>query len=78
LNWTAATDNIVVTAYLVERCAGTGCVDFTGIATATGTSYQDTGSLAPATSYTYRVRASDVAGLLSAYSNSSTLVYGGS
>jgi len=57
-----------VTGYRVERCAGAGCGSFAQIATPTGTSYSDAG-LTPATSYSYRVRAADAAGNLSAYSN---------
>ena len=72
------TDNIGVAGYPVERCVGAGCVDFVEIATVTGTSYLDSAPLATAQTYTYRVRASDVAGLLSSYSNTSTLILGGS
>jgi fibronectin type 3 domain-containing protein len=67
LGWTAASDNVAVTGYLVERCAGSGCSTFAQIATPTGTTYTDTG-LAIAT-YSYRVRATDAAGNLGPYSN---------
>ena len=69
LGWTGSTDNIGVTGYLIERCAGAGCADFVQVASvgAGVTSYCDVG-LAAATSYTYRVRATDVATLMSAYS----------
>jgi hypothetical protein len=68
LSWTGSTDNIGVSGYLVERCAGTGCPNFIQVANVPGgTSYSDTG-LAPSTTYTYRVRATDVATLTSAYS----------
>ncbi len=67
LSWTASTDNIAVTGYLVERCQGTGCLNFTQIATTTTTAYSDSGL--GAGSYSYRVRATDAAGNLSAYSN---------
>jgi chitodextrinase len=66
--WTAATDNVGVTGYLIERCPGVACTVFAQIATVTGTTYNDTG-LAPNTSYSYRVRATDAAGNLSPYSN---------
>jgi RHS repeat-associated protein len=68
LSWAASSDNVGVTGYRVERCAGAGCSGFAQIATPTGTSFSDTG-LTPATSYSYRVRAADAAGNLSAYSN---------
>ena len=68
LSWSGATDNVAVTGYRVERCQGAGCTTFTQIATPTGTTFGDTG-LAPATPYSYRVRAVDAAGLLSPYSN---------
>ena len=68
LAWTAATDNMGVTGYLIERCQGAGCSSFAQVGTATGTSFNNTG-LAIATSYSYRVRATDAAGNLGAYSN---------
>jgi chitodextrinase len=71
LSWTASTDNVGVTNYLVERCAGTGCTNFAQIATSTATTYNNT-SLAASTPYGYRVRATDAAGNLSAYSNSAS------
>src|SRR4029434_6711233 len=64
LNWTAATDNVGVTGYRIERCQGAGCSNFAQIATTTGaTTFANTG-LAAATSYSYRVRATDAANLL--------------
>jgi chitodextrinase len=68
LSWTASSDNVGVTGYLVERCQGAGCTSFAQIATSTGTTYNDTG-LGANTSYSYRVRATDAAGNLSPYSN---------
>jgi hypothetical protein len=68
LAWTASTDDVAVTGYQIERCQGAGCTTFTQIATTTATSYGDTG-LASSTPYSYRVRATDAAGNLSAYSN---------
>src|SRR2546428_6968493 len=67
LAWTASTDDVGVTGYLVERCQGSGCTGFAQVATVAGTTYNDTG-LAAATSYSYRVRATDAAGNLSGYS----------
>jgi YD repeat-containing protein len=68
LNWTASTDNVGVTGYLVERCQGASCSTFAQIATPTTTTYSDT-ALAASTSYSYRVRATDAAGNLSSYSS---------
>ena len=72
LAWTASTDNVGVTGYLLERCLGSGCTSFSQIATPTGTTYSDTG-LTASTSYSYRVRATDTAGNLSNYSNTATV-----
>ena len=66
--WMAATDNVGVTGYLVERCQGAGCTAFAQVATVGSTSFNDTGLLAN-TSYSYRVRATDAAGNLGPYSN---------
>ena len=62
-----------MTGYRVERCQGAGCTNFAQIAapSGTGTTYSDTG-LSASTSYSYRVRATDAAGNLGAYSNTST------
>jgi fibronectin type 3 domain-containing protein len=72
LSWTASTDNVGVTGYLIERCQGTACT-FAQIATTSGTAttYNDTG-LAANTTYSYRVRATDAASNLSNYSNIAT------
>ena len=71
LSWTAATDNAAILQYRVERCQGAGCSNFAEIATATGTTYQDTGRT-PSTSYSYRVRAQDTSTNLGPYSNTAT------
>ena len=71
LSWNASTDNVGVTGYRIERCQGVGCTSFAQIGTATGTTFSNTG-LAAATSYTYRVRATDAAGNVSGYSNTAT------
>src|SRR5205807_1496960 len=71
LSWTAPTDTVGVTGYRVERCAGAGWASFAQVAALTGPppvpSAGDSG-LSPATSYSYRVRATDLAGNLSGYS----------
>ena len=66
LSWTASTDNVGVTGYLVER-QDPGTQSFVQVGTSTGTSYNDTG-LAAGSSYSYRVRATDLAQNLSEYS----------
>ncbi len=71
LSWTASTDNVGVTGYRVERCSGASCTTFAQIGTPTATTYNDTG-LAPSTSYSYRVRATDAAGNLSSYSSTAS------
>jgi len=71
LMWTAATDNVGVIGYLVERCQGAGCVNFAQIATVGETKFNDTG-LTTNTSYSYRVRATDAAGNLGPYSNTAS------
>lgn len=67
VTWTAATDNVGVTAYRVFRCSGGACTPAAQIATATTTSFADTG-LSAATSYTYAVRAVDAANNVSGLS----------
>jgi chitodextrinase len=71
LSWTASTDDVGVTGYLVESCAGAGCGSFAQIGTTAGTTF-NTAGLAGSTSYSYRVRATDAAGNLSGYSNTAT------
>ena len=66
VSWTASTDNVGVTGYLVER-QDPGNPSFVQVGTSTGTSYNDTG-LAAGSSYGYRVRATDAAQNLSGYS----------
>jgi chitodextrinase len=66
LSWTASTDNVRVTGYLVER-EDPGSANFVQVATSTDTSYNDTG-LASGSAYSYRVRATDAAQNLSDYS----------
>ncbi len=71
LSWTAATDNVGVTGYRVERCQGVGCGSFAEVATPVGTAFSDTGRT-PSTSYSYRVRATDAAGNLGPYSGTAS------
>jgi chitodextrinase len=72
LSWMPSTDNVGVSGYLIERCQGAGCSSFVQIATHSGTSYTDTGLVA-STTYSYRVRATDLSNNLSAYSNVATV-----
>lgn len=67
LSWGAASDNVGVTGYRVER-QGPGDADFVQIAAPTGTTLNNTG-LSAGSGYSYRVRASDAAGNLGPYSN---------
>ncbi len=71
LSWTASTDNVGVTSYLIERCQGSGCTTFAQVGTATGTTFGNTG-LTSGASYSYRVRATDAAGNFSSYSNTAS------
>ncbi len=73
LSWAAASDNVGVTGYRVERCQGSGCSGFAQIAVpaGTGTTYSDT-TVAAGTSFSYRVRATDAAGNLGPYGNAAS------
>src|SRR5439155_493520 len=71
LAWPAATDDVGVTGYRMERCLGPECATFTQVATPPGTTYSDTG-LAPSTSYSYQVKAVDAAGNVSTASATAT------
>ena len=66
LSWQAATDNVGVTGYTIDR-------DGAAVATVSGTStsYTDTG-LVPGTAYSYTVTASDGSGNVSPPSNQAT------
>jgi hypothetical protein len=69
LSWTAATETGgTISQYLIERCPGAACNNFTQVNSSTTTTFNDTG-LTPATSYSYRVRATDAASNLGPYSN---------
>ena len=71
LTWT---DSDIETGFKIERCTGVGCSDFAQIATVSAnvTSYSNTGLIA-STSYSYRVRAYNIAGD-SGYSNIASAV----
>ena len=74
INLTWADNATDESGFYIERCAGASCTNFAQIATvgADVTSYANTG-LAASTSYSYRVRAYNVAGN-SAYSNTASAV----
>lgn len=59
--------------YKIERCSGSGCGNFSQVATSISTSHADA-AITPGTSYSYRVRAFDSAGNSSNYSNAATAV----
>jgi hypothetical protein len=72
----AWTDNTAdESGFRIERCSGAGCSNFVEVGTAgpDATAYQD-GELAPATSYTYRVKGTKTAacGWDSGYSNTAS------
>jgi hypothetical protein len=71
LSWTASSDDVAVTGYDIERCKNAGCKAFRQFATSTATTYISVG-LAPLSSYSYRIRATDGVGNLSGYSNIAT------
>jgi hypothetical protein len=70
LRWTNGT--VTQTAVRIERCTGSGCTNFAQVASVAGTAstYTD-GRLATKTTYAYRVRAVNAAGM-SPYSNTAT------
>jgi hypothetical protein len=61
LTWTAATDNVAVSGYELQRCSGVACTNFSIRANQPGLTYTDIG-LSENTVYRYRVRAYDAAG----------------
>ena len=68
VSWTAATDDVGVTNYIVERCQGSSCTTFTQVGTPTASPFVDTG-LTANTVYNYHVRAVDTSGNPSGWSN---------
>ena len=72
LAWGAATDNVGVTGYRIERCQGAGCTNFAQIADRRPARPTTTPASTASTSYSYRVRATDAAGNLGPYSNTAT------
>jgi hypothetical protein len=58
--------------YGLERCKGSGCSDFSPLATVAATEFSDT-SVASDSTYLYRVRAVDAFGNVGPYSNTATV-----
>jgi hypothetical protein len=56
-----------ISSYSIERCTGSGCSNFTQLATTSSTSYTDS-SAAAGTTYMYRVRALDANNFYGPYS----------
>jgi chitodextrinase len=73
LSWTASTSSIGLASYTVQRCEGARCRNFSQVGTVPGTNTTyDDGGLSAATTYRYRVRATDSAGASSYFSNSAS------
>lgn len=68
VSWSPAVDNVGVSDYLIERCAGTGCDAYAQIGSTNALGFLDMG-LAASTTYRYRLRAEDAGGNVSGYSN---------
>lgn len=75
LSWTASTSSVGIANYVVDRCSGASCSNFTQLATPTGTTYNDTG-LTPSTSYSYEVQAVDTANSSGPFSSVATATTG--
>jgi large repetitive protein len=73
LTWTASTDSgATITAYVIQRCQGTGCTSYTQVGNvSSGTVYYDSG-LTAATVYQYQVYATDSNSTSSPVSNTAT------
>jgi predicted phage tail protein len=67
LAWTASAGGTGTISYLVERCSGPACSSWTQIGAPSSPSYNSLG-ISPATSYSFRVRATDALGDLGPYS----------
>ena len=72
LTWTAATDNVGVTNYLVERCAGAGCTSFAQIGTSADDLFQRHAAERRRPPIAIASRATDAASNLGPYSNIAT------
>jgi len=68
LSWDAATDNVGVATYVVERCSGANCSSFGPFSPVSAAPFYDTTAV-PSTAYSYRVHATDAAGNVGPPSN---------
>lgn len=64
ISWSPASDNVAVTGYQSELCAGASCIDFANLQTTSVPSLTVTG-LTAGTTYRFRVKAYDAAGNVS-------------
>ncbi len=71
LSWDDSTDDVGVSAYEIERCAGVSCSSYSLVGSTENTEYADS-NLSPNTSYSYKVRALDAAANASSYSTAAT------
>lgn len=71
--WDAATDDVAVQNYAVERCDGSGCSAYNQVVTTVSLSFGEF-NLLTNFSYSYRVRARDTSNNFGAYSNIVTQV----
>lgn len=60
ISWNAPTNG--ATNYKIDRCTGTGCSNFSNVATSIGNTYYDDSNLDPYTVYRYRVAAYNASG----------------
>lgn len=76
LSWTASTDTVGVTKYLIYRWQDTNSVEYTPlhelIGTTTGTTFEDDSTVVGGVKYNYEVRAIDAATNVSARSNTAS------
>lgn len=72
LSWAASTDDTSITAYVIQRCQGSGCTTFAQVASQpTGTAFIDS-NLAPGATYQYEIYATDSLAASSSASNVAT------
>src|SRR5258705_10692652 len=68
VTWNSSSDDVGVTGYLIERCAGAGCSNFAQIgSTGSGAAFYNDTTVSSISTYSYRVRATHVAGYIDSY-----------